>query len=127
VESRLLLEDLPVLKANALFVLKAMVEKWRQDKRRKGFCSIGARVGDIDRGPVIPDRFFADWVERLTLEGFRACVDGLAELGLVQLFAGGAFAAFYEITEKAKRALANSQMLAAPVSLEAVTPLPASV
>jgi hypothetical protein len=107
-------EDLPTLQANAIFVLKAMMEKWRRDKKRNGFCGINGWAVDKGHGTVVRDRFFADWMTRLTPGGFRQCVEGLAALGLVQLFGDGAFSMFYEITEKAQRVLDNSHLLAAP-------------
>jgi hypothetical protein len=94
------------LKTNDRLVLRAMAEKWRQDKKRSGFCRYGAWVRSDGRRVLSPDSFFDAWTQRLTAQGFSDCVRGLARLGLVELFDGN-IEAFYEIKDKAWLALSH--------------------
>jgi hypothetical protein len=97
-----------VLKTNDLFVLRTMAEKWRQDKKKGGFCRYGTWSLSGGQRGFIADPFFADWTQRLTAQGFSDCVRGLARLGLLELF-DGFTEAFYEVTEKARLLLAGRQ------------------
>jgi hypothetical protein len=89
--------------ANTGFVLKAMTEKWRRDKRKVGFCKFGSWTHRAGRAQIVPEEFFSDWVRRLTPQGFKDCIDSLAADGFIEVFTGGNIHAFYEVTEKGRK------------------------
>jgi hypothetical protein len=99
-------EDALNLRTNDLLVLRLMAEKWRQDKKRGGFCRYGTWTVSAGQRSFVPDPFFDAWTQRLTAQGFSECVRTLARLALLELF-DGFTEAFYEVTEKARLLLAG--------------------
>jgi hypothetical protein len=95
-------EEYAMEDVNRLFILKAMYEKCRHDKRLKGFCRYGHWKSFEGRNSIIPDDYFADWVRRLTRAVFSEYVDTLYDQGLVEFFDASNREVFFEITEKGK-------------------------
>jgi hypothetical protein len=87
------------------FLLRALNEKCRRDKRLKGFCRFGTWDSVQGKHWMAPDGFFADWVTRLTYAVFKEYIEGLAASGLIEMYHTADNSVFFEITEKGRSLL----------------------
>jgi hypothetical protein len=94
--------------------MKVLFEKWTRDKKKTGFCKYGEWKNGEGRQRLVPEGFFADWVNRLDPVGFRGCVDRLTADGFIELFTGGNLYAFYEVTEKGRKLVIDGELKPQP-------------
>jgi hypothetical protein len=88
--------------ANKQFVLRALHEKCRREKKQKGNCLYGSLDFHKGHKDVIPDEFFSAWAQRLSRQGLRQYMDALRDQGLVDFFEAADGKIFFEITEKGR-------------------------
>jgi hypothetical protein len=93
--------------ANKLFVLRALHEKARRDRKTRGFCRFGNWLQHEGRDCMVPDDFFSLWVKRFTHTVFKDYVDILYDEGLIEFFDAANREVFFEITEKGRIYLQN--------------------
>ncbi len=88
--------------ANKLFVLRALHEKTRRDRRTRGLCRLGNWTQGEGRDFIVPDDFFSPWVKRFTRSVFQDYVDNLYDEGHIAFFDADNADVFFEITEKGR-------------------------
>ena len=96
------------------FLLKALNEKCRRDRRLSGYCRFGTWDNIQGRRCIIPDIFFADWVNRLTYAIFKEYFESLSSEGLIEVIPKSNREVYFEITEKGRSFMLRGKRSAMP-------------
>jgi hypothetical protein len=100
-------DKMPLDNANKLFVLRALHEKARRDRKTRGVCRFGTSVRREDQEVAVPDPFFSPWAKRFTEPVFMDYVNALDSEGYIAFFDGVNNEVFFEITERGRIFLQN--------------------